>query len=41
MNNVKIGEYTMDGQEWSIISNEAKDLVNNMIEIDIKKRYSA
>ena len=41
MENVKIGVFTMHGKEWSVISQEAKDLVSHMIELDINKRFSA
>jgi hypothetical protein len=31
----------MEGQEWDIISKEAKNLVSGMLEMNVKKRLSS
>lgn len=41
LRNVFKGEFSMDGQEWELISNEAKDLISKMLTLDIEKRISA
>jgi calcium-dependent protein kinase len=38
---VKEGKYTMEGQEWEEISEDAKDLIKNLLKKDINRRYSA
>lgn len=40
MEKIKDGEYMMDGEEWDLISEEAKDLINTMI-CDEKSRLTA
>jgi calcium-dependent protein kinase len=41
MKNVLKGKYTLEGDAWSVISEEAKDLVQKMLEYDPAKRLSA
>lgn len=41
MESVKLGKVSMAGSEWNMISAEAKDVVNKMLVLDQKKRYSA
>lgn len=41
MKKVKEGKFTFDYIEWHSISNQAKDLVNKLMEKDINKRLSA
>jgi calcium-dependent protein kinase len=38
---VKKGKYSMSGKEWSLVSNEAKDLIKQLLTKDIAKRFSA
>ena len=38
---VKIGKYSLDGETWEIISNEAKDLINKMLTYSPENRISA
>jgi len=38
---VQEGEYSFSQKEWNKVSDEAKDLINHMLEVDTKKRYSA
>mmetsp|Transcript_10763 Transcript_10763/g.18994 ORF Transcript_10763/g.18994 Transcript_10763/m.18994 type:complete len:615 (-) Transcript_10763:594-2438(-) len=38
--NVLAGRYTMDTQEWKLISEEAKDLVRKMLTVDVKDRIT-
>lgn len=35
------GKYSMDGPEWSEVSDDAKDLVGKMLIYDFKKRFTA
>ena len=39
--NVMKGEYSLDGEEWKYVSDEAKDLVRRMLAYDFHKRISA
>ena len=41
MEAVKLGKVSMAGSEWSMISAEAKEIVNKMLVLDPKKRFSA
>lgn len=41
MEQVKIGKFSMEGDEWDIISDKAKSLIKNMMCFDPKKRFSA
>ena len=38
---IKEGKYNFDDEKWDDISNDAKDLINNLLIKDINKRYSA
>lgn len=38
---VKRGKYTMEGDDWEDISEDAKDLIRNLLTKDINKRFSA
>lgn len=38
---IKAGKFDFNGKEWNIISNEAKDLIRNLLVVDPKKRLSA
>lgn len=38
---VRKGNYDISGGDWSLKSNEAKDLIKNLLVKDISKRYSA
>lgn len=38
---VRRGKYSLNTPEWSVISDEAKTLIKNMLQVDINKRYSA
>ena len=38
---VKRGKYSLNTPEWAVISDEAKTLIKNMLQVDINKRYSA
>lgn len=38
---VESGVYSMTSGEWKVISDDAKDLIKNMLVIDTKKRFSA
>lgn len=38
---VKSGKYVMDGSDWDQVSADAKDLIRNMLCMNIGKRYSA
>ena len=38
---VKEGKYNFDNEKWDEISNDAKDLIKNLLIIDINKRFSA
>ncbi|KAM3144381.1 hypothetical protein pb186bvf_003545 [Paramecium bursaria] len=35
------GVYTMDGDIWDLVTDLAKDLIKNMLQLDITKRFSA
>lgn len=37
---IEKGKFEFSGKEWSIISQDAKDLISNLLVIDAKKRYS-
>ena len=39
--NVKIGKYKFDGKQWKKISDDAKDLIKQMLELKYEKRISA
>ena len=39
--NIKTGKYKTTGKEWEAISKEAKDLIGQMLELDVSKRISA
>ena len=41
MQNVKVGMFEMDGPDWNLVSGEAKDLIQKMMEMNAKKRLSA
>lgn len=41
MDRVAKGNYSFDFDEWKNISNEAKQFIKKMLEIDTSKRYSA
>ena len=41
LNAVKAGVYTLKGPEWENISDDAKDLISKMMEIDVSKRLTA
>ena len=41
MDAVKKGEFDFPDEEWSVISNEAKDLIKKMLTYEPKKRFSA
>lgn len=41
MERVKIGKFNFDTQEWKQISQEAKNLISNMLQKDPAKRFSA
>lgn len=38
---IRLGRYEYDPEEWSVITDEAKDLIDNMLTKDVDKRYSA
>ena len=38
---VTSGEYTFNQKEWKFVSPEAKELIENMLQVDVKKRYNA
>ena len=38
---VQAGEYSFKQKEWKKVWDEAKDLINHMLETDTKKRYTA
>ena len=38
---MKRGKYSLNTPEWAVISDEAKTLIKNMLQVDINKRYSA
>lgn len=38
---IEKGQFNFNGKEWSIISNEAKDLIQNLLQIDPQKRLSS
>ena len=38
---VKLGLYSLTTKEWLDISDDAKDLIKNMLVMDTKKRFSA
>lgn len=38
---IKAGKYSFNQSEWDKVSDEAKDLIKHMLEINTKKRYSA
>ena len=38
---VQAGEYSFSQKEWKKVSDEGKDLINHMLEVDTKKRYTA
>ena len=38
---VKEGKYSLDGEEWDEISDEAKDLIKNLLKKDLDRRISA
>jgi calcium-dependent protein kinase len=40
-NKILDGKYSMDQKEWKSVSDEAKDLVSSMMEVNIKKRLTA
>lgn len=37
---IKRGEYDFDSKEWSLVSDEAKNLVSNMLQVDPNKRFT-
>jgi len=37
---VQKGKYKFNGEEWDEVSNEAKDLINELLNKDYKKRIS-
>jgi calcium-dependent protein kinase len=37
---VREGKFSLDGEEWDEISDEAKDLLKNLLRKDLNKRYS-
>ena len=37
---IKSGEYSFSTKEWSNISNQAKNLIRGMLEIDPDKRFT-
>ena len=39
--NVKTGVYSLKGDPWDNISKKAKDLISNLLEVDVNKRFSA
>jgi calcium-dependent protein kinase len=39
--NVRCGEYTFDTEEWVGVSDDAKNLVRNLLQMDPNKRYTA
>jgi calcium-dependent protein kinase len=41
LNNVSKGQYSIRSSEWRLVSNDAKDLVSQMLEFDPSKRISA
>ena len=41
MNNVKIGEYSFKSRKWDKVSKEAKELITNMLNVDVSKRFTA
>ena len=41
MNRVAKGIYSFKGDEWKVISQEAKDFISKMMEFNPEKRYSA
>ncbi|EGR27981.1 hypothetical protein IMG5_185640 [Ichthyophthirius multifiliis] len=41
MDKVKTGKYNFDGEEWTYVSEDAKNFIKKLLEKDIKKRYSA
>lgn len=38
---IRLGRYEYDPEEWSAITENAKDLIDNLILIDVDKRFSA
>lgn len=38
---VQAGEYSFSQKEWNKVSDEGKDLIKHMLEVDTKKRYTA
>ena len=41
MKKIKEGEYDMSRYPWGVISNDAKDLIKGLLQLDPKKRYTA
>lgn len=41
MEKVKIGKYDFNKPEWRYVSDDAKKLINNMLQYDPQLRYSA
>lgn len=41
LSKIKSGKFTFPDEEWATISNDAKNLITNMLEFDSKKRFSA
>ena len=37
---IKLGQYTFPDNEWGSISSEAKDLVGNLLKVDVKERFT-
>jgi len=37
---VRKGQYSFDAQEWSYVSNDAKEMITYMLQMDRKKRYT-
>ena len=35
---VRKGQYSFDAQEWSYVSNDAKEMITHMLQMDRKKR---
>merc|ERR1719499_145507 len=38
---IRLGRYEYDPEEWSVITDEAKDLIDHMLQKDITQRYTA
>jgi calcium-dependent protein kinase len=36
-----VGKFSMEGEEWNLISKEAKDLVTKMLSYDSRRRLTS